>query len=125
MQQVASTLLQTSAFGSPNNAFEVSGKKRHNRFPSQYTLLSIAIAKSKTLNEDFPCAEVIAYLGFLLLNDPVVGKYHFWSEPLHHFWERPLDAKDPIWKPEMQVHHETDHSEYRLFRLHHVCQLVQ
>ncbi|CAK9042948.1 unnamed protein product [Durusdinium trenchii] len=31
---------------------------------------------------------VIAYLGFLLLNDPVVGKYHFWSEPLPHFWER-------------------------------------
>ncbi|CAJ1356001.1 unnamed protein product [Effrenium voratum] len=31
---------------------------------------------------------VVAYLGFLLLNDPVVGKYHFWSEPLPHFWER-------------------------------------
>jgi len=31
---------------------------------------------------------VIAYLGFLLLNDPVVGKYHFWSEPLPHYWER-------------------------------------
>ena len=30
MQQVASTLLQTSAFGSPKNAFEVSGKKLHN-----------------------------------------------------------------------------------------------
>lgn len=31
---------------------------------------------------------VIAYLGFLLLNDPVVGKYHPWSEPLDHYWER-------------------------------------
>ncbi|CAE6912162.1 unnamed protein product, partial [Symbiodinium sp. CCMP2456] len=31
---------------------------------------------------------VIAYLGFLLLNDPVVGKYHPWSEPLEHYWER-------------------------------------
>lgn len=33
-------------------------------------------------------SQVIAYLGFLLLNDPVVGKYHFWSEPLPHYWER-------------------------------------
>lgn len=31
---------------------------------------------------------MIAYLGFLLLNDPVVGRYHYWSEPLEHFWER-------------------------------------
>ncbi|CAE8647937.1 unnamed protein product [Polarella glacialis] len=39
---------------------------------------------------------VIAYLGFLLLNDPSVGQYHAWSEPLEHFWERLafLDACD-------------------------------
>lgn len=31
---------------------------------------------------------VIAYIGFLLLNDPSVGNYHAWSEPVAHFWER-------------------------------------
>lgn len=31
---------------------------------------------------------VIAYIGFLPLNDPSVGAYHYWSEPLQYYWER-------------------------------------
>lgn len=31
---------------------------------------------------------VIAYVGFLPLNDPSVGNSHAWSEPLAHYWER-------------------------------------
>ncbi|CAK0801857.1 unnamed protein product [Prorocentrum cordatum] len=38
---------------------------------------------------------VIAYVGFLLLNDPSVGSYHRWSEPLPHFWERLQSLLEP------------------------------
>eukprot|EP00928_Gymnodinium_smaydae_P070784 TRINITY_DN54553_c0_g1_i1.p1 TRINITY_DN54553_c0_g1~~TRINITY_DN54553_c0_g1_i1.p1 ORF type:complete len:1204 (-),score=156.88 TRINITY_DN54553_c0_g1_i1:33-3110(-) len=31
---------------------------------------------------------VLAYVGFLPLNDPSVGTYHVWSEPLAQYWER-------------------------------------
>ncbi|CAE7252839.1 unnamed protein product, partial [Symbiodinium microadriaticum] len=47
---------------------------------------------------------VIAYLGFLLLNDPVVGKYHPWSEPLEHYWERPQQSSRFTFLQDCDVH---------------------
>eukprot|EP00929_Paragymnodinium_shiwhaense_P096436 TRINITY_DN58024_c0_g1_i1.p1 TRINITY_DN58024_c0_g1~~TRINITY_DN58024_c0_g1_i1.p1 ORF type:complete len:1106 (-),score=184.54 TRINITY_DN58024_c0_g1_i1:87-3404(-) len=45
------------------------------------------IGECAKLREEYS-KPVIAYIGFLLLNDPSVGSYHKWSEPVKYFWER-------------------------------------